>query len=261
MKMNVLLFLGVFLCFSACARDVRYVKKADKPVRKLITLGETTDRGPLKPYTLDGKRYYVLPKAHGFVQFGKASWYGKKFHGRPTSSGEVFDMYEISAAHKTLPLQTVVKVRNLSNQKELIVRINDRGPFVKGRIIDLSFAAAKRIDLIGPGVTQVEIEALGREVERLKGNGKYKPVVEVMDFNGGAFTVQVGAFKEKRNALALAKRLRVLFEYVDVSVVTSAGRMPLYRVRVSKSKTLPQAAQVEKKLENMGFEGAFVVSL
>jgi rare lipoprotein A len=94
------------------------------------------------------------------VQYGNASYYGKKFHGRKTASGEVFDMYKMTCAHKTLPFDTKVKVTNLSNKKTVIVRVNDRGPFVAGRIIDLSFAAAKKIDLVSIGVTRVKIEVL-----------------------------------------------------------------------------------------------------
>ena len=94
------------------------------------------------------------------VQYGEASYYGKKFHGRKTASGEIFNMYELTCAHKTLPFNTKIKVTNLSNKKTVIVRVNDRGPFIAGRIIDLSFAAAKKIDLVSAGVTRVKIEVL-----------------------------------------------------------------------------------------------------
>ena len=96
----------------------------------------------------------------GYVEEGIASWYGKKFHGRLTSTREVYDMYELSAAHKSLPIPCYVKVTNLSNGKSLIVRVNDRGPFKKGRIIDLSYAAAKRLDIIEKGTARVFVEAI-----------------------------------------------------------------------------------------------------
>jgi rare lipoprotein A len=175
-------------------------------------------------------------------------------------SGEIYDMHKVSAAHKTLPLGTYVKVLNLSNNRKSIVRINDRGPFVKGRIIDLSYAAAKEIGLVGPGVAEVEIVALGKEVGELKTASGKKRVVESADLQRGVFAVQVGAFKDRNNALRLAERLKVIFDFVDVTVY-DAGRGLLYRVRVSKSDTLSRAGEVEKKLENMGFREAFVVSL
>lgn len=215
----------------------------------------------MRPYVINGERYYPLPDSEGFVQFGKASWYGRKFHGRPTASGEVFDMNKKSAAHKTLPMGTYVKVVNLFNEKELIVRINDRGPFVKGRIIDLSRAAAKEIGLIGPGVARVKIVALGREVDRLTSPLGTKPVVEIEDVNRGEFTLQVGAFRDKNNALRLVDRLRVIFDHVEISVYDDHSERKIYRVRVSRSKTLTKAGEVERKLEDMGFEEVFIVNL
>ena len=155
-----------------------------------------------------------------------------------------------------------MRVLSLSNNRQIIVRINDRGPFVKGRIIDLSYAAAKKIDLIGSGVARVRIVALGRQVGKLKSPQGIKPVVEIRDLNLGDFTVQVGAFQNKNNALKLADRLKVIFDYVDVSVYDAkGGQGTLYKVRVSKSKTLTKAGEIEKKLEAMGFDEAFIVSL
>jgi rare lipoprotein A len=154
-----------------------------------------------------------------------------------------------------------VKVLNLSNKRYAILRINDRGPFVKGRIIDLSYGAAKEIGLIGPGVADVKIVALAREVGKFKSPQGLKPVVEFTDLNKGEFTIQVGAFKNKDNALRLADRLKVIFSYVDTTTYDDKDKGMLYRVRVSKSKTLNQAGEIEKRLEGMGFEEAFIVSL
>ena len=134
---------------------------------KLILLSENTGVRGQKPYVINGERYFPISDAQGFVQRGLASWYGKKFHGRPTASGEIFDMNRMSAAHKTLPLGTYVRTVNLKNNKQIVVKINDRGPFVKGRIIDLSYAAAKKIGLIGPGVARVKLTVMGKEVEKL----------------------------------------------------------------------------------------------
>ena len=111
-------------------------------------------------YEVFGQRYYPLTSAIGFTQKGLASWYGPKFHGNKTSNGETFDMYKMTAAHKTLPLPSKVRVTNLENDKHIVVWVNDRGPFVKGRIIDLSFAAAKALEFDKKGTEMVTVEVL-----------------------------------------------------------------------------------------------------
>ncbi|WP_363318246.1 septal ring lytic transglycosylase RlpA family protein [uncultured Vibrio sp.] len=111
-------------------------------------------------YTLRGEDYSIIKEAEGFTEKGQASWYGKKFHGHLTSNGEIYDMYSMSAAHKTLPIPSYVKVTNTDNNKATIVRINDRGPFHDGRIIDLSYAAAHKLDIVNTGTANVEIEVI-----------------------------------------------------------------------------------------------------
>jgi len=111
-------------------------------------------------YVINGKRYYVLASAKGYKERGLASWYGEPFHGRRTANGEVYDMNQISAAHKTLPLGTWVEVKNLNNHKTLVLRVNDRGPFVRGRVIDLSREAAKKMDMLRSGVAPVMVRAI-----------------------------------------------------------------------------------------------------
>ena len=217
--------------------------------------------GSPSSYEVFGKRYYPLPSSHGFVQYGEASWYGPKFHGRRTSSGEIYDMHKKTAAHKTLPLGTFVQVTNMVNSKATIVRINDRGPFVKGREIDLSYAAAKDIGLIGPGVVRAKIVALAEEVGRLRTKGESVPLVEVEDFNRGDFTIQVGAFRDKNNAMKLADRLKVIYGYVNIALFEDQDGQTYYRVRVSKSQSLIQAGEIEKRLEDMGLAGAFIVRI
>jgi rare lipoprotein A len=242
---------------SGCATERTYVRRP--PGTKVIVLSEK-ERGT-KPYVVNGERYYPLSQADGFVQYGKASWYGKKFHGRATASGEKYNMYKRSAAHKTLPMGTHILVLNLSSKKSSVVRINDRGPFVKGRIIDLSYAAAKEIGLVGPGVVKVKIVALGKEVGRLQSDGGPRPLVELRDLEKGDFTIQVGAFEDGENALSVADRLKVIFDYVHIAVDVDRDKKTLYKVQVSRSKTLSQAGKVEKKLEDMGFTKAFIVRI
>jgi rare lipoprotein A len=126
-------------------------------------------RGKGKSYVVKGRRYYILSSAKGFKERGLASWYGEPFHGRRTASGEIYDMDKISAAHKVLPLHTWVEVRNLANNRLLTLRINDRGPFVPGRIIDLSRAAARELGIYGPGVSKVYLRAVtGRRAQQLE---------------------------------------------------------------------------------------------
>ena len=261
MKRPLILSLCLLICLLACAPKTHYVTTVQPPPKKVIVLPEKIEDPALKPYVVNGVRYYPLPDSEGFSQSGRASWYGEKFHGRRTSNGEIFDMYKESAAHKTLPFDTYVRVLNLSNNKQIVVRINDRGPFMKGRIIDLSYAAAKKIGLVGPGVAHVKIVALGKKVGELKTPGGIKPVVEIRDLDRGVFTVQVGAFKDKINALGLAERLKVLFGHVEVTVYDDKEKGTLHRVRVSKSSTLTKAGEVEKRLKEMGFDEAFIVSL
>ncbi len=249
----------VFLLTMACGGH--RIGNVGQPAKKLVILPEKTYGRGQKPYVINGERYYPIPTAEGFVQVGMASWYGKEFHGRPTASGEVFDMHKISAAHKTLPLGTYVKAVNLATQKYVIVRINDRGPFVKGRIIDLSYAAAKQIGLVGPGTAKVKITALGKEVQEMDSPLGKKPVVEIEELNAGVFTIQVGAFKNKENALRLGDKLKVVYQYVDIEVVDDKYRGTIYRLRVSKSNSLSKAEEIEKELESMGFDEAFIVSL
>ncbi len=137
-------------------------------------------------YTVLGQTYTPLPTARGFQEEGIASWYGPKFHGKKTASGEVFNMYEMTAAHRLLPMHTKVEVTNLENHRKVTLRINDRGPFVNDRVIDLSFAAARKLEMIGPGTAPVRVRAVG-SVSR--------------DELPGIFFVQVGSFSNRENAL------------------------------------------------------------
>jgi rare lipoprotein A len=215
-----------------------------------------TQPGRPKPYRVGKTWYHPVSDATDFRQKGKASWYGKKFHGKKTSSGETYDMYAMTAAHKTLPLGTYVRVHNLSNSKAVEVRINDRGPFVRGRIIDLSYSAAKKLGIIGPGTAPVEIVALGtpNNADGQNASG-YTPV----DYYKGNFTFQIGAFREKTNALRLKQKLEK--KYINVHIVPyDDGRRIMYRVRVGRAASLEQAEAYESILIQHGYESAFIVA-
>lgn len=212
--------------------------------------------GEPKPYKVLGKWYQPLANSQGFSQKGLASWYGKKFHGRKTSNGERYNMYGISAAHKTLPLGTWVRLTNQENGKTLDVRINDRGPFVRGRIIDLSYGAAQKVGLIGPGTARVKIIALGKAGHpQPNGRPTYRPV----NYQHGNFTFQVGAFQSRSNAEAFVRKLDA--DYINAHLVaTEEGDNVLYRVRVGRCNTLAKASEYENYLVNNGFPDAFTVA-
>lgn len=172
----------------------------------------------------------------GNVQTGLASWYGPGFHGKTTSSKEIFNMYDLTAAHRTLPFGTHVMVTNLDNGKSAIVRINDRGPFIKGRIIDLSYAAANMLGMIGEGVVTVKIEVLG-DISPKKSEQK--------------FSIQVGAFIFKENALALKKKLQRKYKGVYISLFKTPNQT-YYRVRI-KARDLESAQKIGKELIKDGY--------
>ncbi len=172
------------------------------------------------------------PHPNGSVEEGNASWYGAPFHGRRASNGEVYDMYKPTAAHRTLPFNTVVRVTNLGNGKSTVVRITDRGPFVDNRIIDLSYAAAREIESIGPGVVPVRLE-----------------ILSAVDPTAGFFTVQIGAFRDRTNAERLRTRLSVSYSPILIQEFDSPDGS-YYRVRVGKVSGEDAAQQLGEQLRD-----------
>ncbi|OQY16887.1 MAG: hypothetical protein B6I32_02105 [Desulfobacterium sp. 4572_20] len=252
----LLLIISIFGC--AGGKEQIRLSSYKKPA---IVLPKTMDGRLPKSYSVNGVIYYPLLNGEGLVQEGMASWYGKEFHGKKTSSGEIYNMYGKTAAHKILPFGTYVKVENLANRREVIVRINDRGPFVKGRIIDLSYGAARQIGLLGPGVAKVRLVALSRKIGQIKSGNDYVPLLEAADFRKGKFTIQVGAFENKDNALRLVNRLIVIFRYATITTYVSPQEKTLYRVRVSLSNDLTGANKMVDKLKYLGFSQVFIVAL
>ncbi len=170
-------------------------------------------------------------------QVGVASWYGNEFHGRPTSSGEVFDTNDLTAAHRTLPFGTYVMVTNLENDRSVVVRINDRGPFVRGRIIDLSYAAARTLGLIGPGTARVRLDIL-------------RGFAAVAPAERGRIWVQVGAFAIQENAHKLKRELEGDYPGVAVSVIKT-DRGTYYRVRIGTDESGAQG--LARSLADRGY--------
>jgi rare lipoprotein A len=214
----------------------------------------------VRPYRVMGKWYRPLKHARGFRQVGVASWYGEDFHGKRTSSGEPFDMNRVSAAHKILPIGTYVRVRNLRNNREIDLRINDRGPFVAGRVIDLSKAAAKELGIYGPGTADVEVIALGAPAQLTAQLGDNQPYVPI-DYYSGIFTVQVGAFGDLGNAKKLWKQMDQAYRHAHVApYFPHTGKGRLYRVLVGRCASLELAEQYEKIMKQNGFPDAFLIA-
>ena len=187
-------------------------------------------------YVVFGNRYRVMKDASGFTQKGIASWYGTKFHGRRTSSGEPYDMYAMTAAHKRLPLPSYVRVTNLRNGRQAVVKVNDRGPFHDNRIIDLSYAAATKLGILAEGTGFVEIEVIDPREARKRPPRKPLPVRA-----SGDLFIQIGAFSERENAESLVNRLsRTLGQNMRIQPVKSRGKT-LYRVQVGPVKDVTHA--------------------
>lgn len=229
-------------------------------VLMLLLAGCATDRyvstgvpsRPSKPYVVQGKRYEPLADANGFVQRGLASHYGQDFHGRTTSSGETFNMWAMTAAHKTLPLGIFVKVRHRKSGREVTVRINDRGPFVADRIIDLSEGAADRLGMLAEGVAEVTVTALGYKV----GDGYQQPA----DYDRGNYTLQVGAFTVRDNAYRYRDELNRKYGQADVQEAWVQGTR-YYRVRLGRTTSLRTAQAMKEQYERRGISGAYVVAV
>ncbi|MEH6472907.1 MAG: septal ring lytic transglycosylase RlpA family protein [Halopseudomonas sp.] len=198
-----------------------------------VPTGEGKSRGGNKsPYTVLGKKYFVLDSNEGYLERGKASWYGKKFHGHKTSNGETYDMYGMSAAHKSLPLPTFVRVTNLDNGKQVIVRVNDRGPFHGARLIDLSYAAAYKLDMLQQGTARVEIEAITDVSRRPASAVVSQPqTLAVTPVTNNRY-VQVGAYSSWTAAQSVKTRLGLLVRDQRVEISKREGTPALYRVRV-----------------------------
>jgi rare lipoprotein A len=214
-------------------------------------------------YEVNGRRYQVLASAEGHVERGVASWYGPDFHGHNTSSGEPYDMYAMTAAHKTLPLPCYARITNLSNGRSIVVRINDRGPFVANRIVDLSYSAALKLDIVRTGTALVELQTVGPVTD----GGTpvaVQPRAAVLPPAAPAATpvlyIQVGAYGDAGNAQ------RVLLRLKDAGIATafilagSGGGQRLARVRIGPIGSVEQFDTLAARLAALGFPDARLAS-
>ncbi len=245
MKFIVPLIFAVLL--SGCLSTGRYSQYSDsaptRPPTSLEMQDATVVHEPIirgtKPYTIRGITYTPDTKRRPFAQTGIASWYGKKFHGHLTANGEIYDMYGMTAAHKTLPLPSFVKVTNLANGKHAVVRVNDRGPFHQNRIIDLSYSAAHKIGVFDTGTAKVKIEVIlpGQK------NNKYQ--------------ITLSGFDSLSDAKDSAKGLSLLLHQQATATKSNKG----YTLKLGPYKDKQEAKTVLQKVKQFGFNAAQITAL
>lgn len=222
-----------------------------------------SERGNPPFYDVLGKRYHVLPTSAGYVQRGVASWYGRDFHGLSTSSGEIYNMHAMTAAHTTLPLPTWVEVTNLDNGKRVVVKVNDRGPFVANRLIDLSYAAATELDMVQRGTTRVEVRVVAPPLDsyRTEGTTAAAPVAPVTPGAGVAaerMFLQIGAFSQVENAERLVARLRAS-GFANSTVVSEPNERRLHRVWLGPVRDSVEFDALDAQLRAIGVSGSRLV--
>ncbi|MCY4154980.1 MAG: septal ring lytic transglycosylase RlpA family protein [Gammaproteobacteria bacterium] len=262
-------------------------KVATPPARALEELAKIPDAVPkvepkselgnMKTYEVFGQRYYVLDSSDNFTQEGIASWYGPKFHGKKTSSGEIYDMYAMTAAHKTLPLPCYLEVENLENGRTIVVRVNDRGPFHDNRIVDLSYTAALKLDMLDKGTALVKIRTLDPRTHRRGGapvqrrasaaadgapvEGRALAAADAAPVEGRAlaaadaapleFYIQVGVFADYNNAESLKDRLAALAAPIRVDEAR-LNETTAYRVKIGPLNNIEAADELVNQLAPLG---------
>jgi rare lipoprotein A len=251
-QLRHLLLLSTVILLSGCVRSLPDFDIFDKP--DAVPKNEPrSSRGNMPSYVINGKRYFTLPSANGYVERGIASWYGPNFHGKTTSNGETYDMHQMTAAHTQLPLPTFVKVTNLENGKTAVVRINDRGPFKKNRIIDLSFAAAKKLDIIKKGTGLVEVRAITADGKDLP------PPSEPVKPAKHNIYIQVGAYGNPDNANRMKQQISSSLQRpVRIEQATHNGQS-IYRVQVGPLDNVDLTDSVAARITEMGIATYIVI--
>ena len=255
-KPQVLSFAAVFLLLAGCSST--QVQVHDGPPDGVVDLRNIPDavpapiQVPLKntPYELEGVRYEPMESAKGYSEEGVASWYGTKFHGKQTANGEIYDLYKMTAAHKTLPLPSYVKVTNLENNLSIVVRVNDRGPFVGDRVIDLSYVAAKKLGFADVGLANVAIEGINPESFAKFAKG---------EVNDEIVYLQMAALKNYHSAQLLRRQV---FSAIGapVKVVTGDEQPdPFYRVRIGPIESPEHMESLLENLASAEFDPPYVV--
>ncbi len=264
------IFIAVF--FTACTskgplelsddappnpRDVSEIPNAVPKAEPLSRYGNPVS------YVVYGKRYYTLPSSKGYKERGLASWYGTKFHGKRTSSGEPYDLYGMTAAHKTLPLPTYVEVTNLNNDRSVIVKVNDRGPFHGDRLIDLSYTAAVKLGIVGNGTGEVEVESIDTATlttDSATGSATGTAAVVAAAAAPGPVSrpddallyLQAGAFSNRENAERLQEKIRSENIGAVRIVENTVDNTTFYKVQVGPLANDAAVDQTTRALETLG---------
>ncbi len=257
---TVLVLLTVSMVLSACGRS----PTVDGPPHGRVDVASVPDAQPKvearsrygnpSSYTVLGKRYYTLGTSNGYRERGIASWYGSKFHGRRTSSGDAYDMYAMTAAHKTLPLPTYVRVTNLENRRSVVLRVNDRGPFHANRIIDLTYTSASKLGILAKGTGYVEVVALDpRSPEPVIAENAIRSPESLQLY------LQTGSFSVRTNAEQMKWRMQsVSGGPVNIEPVQIGGRTT-YRVRVGPIASVTKADRLAQQISDLGLETPRIV--
>lgn len=268
MRYIIITFLAIFILtgcsskrYSSSGSSSYYSKsyaynknKQTKNTTSKIRDSKAMHRATMRPYVVFGKKYYPTVAHVNDTFTGVASWYGPKFHAKKTSNGETYNMYAYTAAHKTLPMNTMVKVENIENGKNVIVRINDRGPFVKSRIIDLSNVAAHKIDMVKKGTAKVKLTVLG-----FRGKIAHTQAEKNQTMSVANYYVQVGAFRKAAGANITKRKFSMIIDK-KYNVVIKEGQFqgkPIKRVWVSGFRS---EAEAEDFKINNNLQGAMVIA-
>ena len=220
-----------------------------EPKESMKVPDTTTSEDSAYSYKVNGKRYWVKPVSVGYRETGLASWYGRKFHGRLTANQEVYNMYEFTAAHKSLPLPSYIKVFNHNNSKSIIVRVNDRGPFVEGRIVDLSYAAAKHIGMDKAGLAPVTIEVIDMPARQ-----KHSLKVSGLSDKHQIGYIQVGTYKEMANAFNVMRSLKRRNLRPRLTRTSYRSATNMHQVRLGPFNTPQELDTISKLLDRNGFK-------
>jgi len=262
---------------SGCSKKTADMHPADStPGKAQLPDGKGGIHKTGSPYNIGGRWYEPMPYEIGYDKTGVASWYGRDFDGKLTANGETYDMHALSAAHKTLPLPTLVRVINLENGRSVIVRVNDRGPFVKERLIDLSYAAAKELGFARNGTAHVRVQSLElpppSKQQTLAMGAKLKAADHPNSVHvsspelltapataaSGKIFIQLGAFSSKANALRLQEQLKSGFSAIHTVAINIADKT-LYRVRIGPFEDMVNIEPAIVSLQKHGFEKPIVV--
>ena len=258
----ILILLGLTGCSAFVTQDgpPAYDVDVSRIANAIPKVEPRSRRGNPVSYKALGQRYYVMKSNLGFHQRGIASWYGSKFHDAQTSSGESYDMYAMTAAHKRLPLPTYVRVTNLDNHRQIIVKVNDRGPFARNRIIDLSYVAAKKLGMLKKGTALVDIQAIDPHHPQTISRPRIATAPVQAHIHNPQLFLQIGAFTDAARAKQLRQRTRQLTT-LPIRIRHVAQGKVRYQVQVGPMPSVASSDQLSDKLLRYGFAKPFVLIL